>query len=70
MPVSFVVHDIAHDSLRDWQRRMRGRRGGDQLVQTYFELLEAELIRSNGRPVGCQVIEWLRPEMNVWEFQY
>jgi hypothetical protein len=70
MPAEFVVHDVAHDSLRDWRRRMRNRRGGGQLVQAYFEYLEAELIRTDGRPAGAEVIEWLRPEINVWEFQY
>ena len=70
MPAEFVVHDIAHESLRDWQRRMRRRRGGSQLVQAYFEFLENELIRTDGRPAGARVIEGFRPEMSLWEFQH
>jgi hypothetical protein len=69
MPVEFVVHEIADEYLRRWYRRIgRDRRGSRELARTYFEFLEAKLIRTAERPRGVRVADWIHPELNVWEF--
>jgi hypothetical protein len=71
MDVRFTVHSAARDSLREWLRTVeRGPGGSPALAATYLESLEAELIRTRGRPEGAELTDWLTSPMGVWEFQF
>lgn len=70
MSVRFEVHAIARKSIAAWRERMQRRRGGRELMDTYFEALVAELTRSKGQPDGVEWLDDVLPELGVWEFMF
>ena len=71
MGVRMIFHQAVRVSLREWRRTVEAGPGGSPgLATVYLEALEAELIRTRGRPDGAVFTNWLAPPMAVWEFQF
>lgn len=71
MSVRFAVHEIARESLLNWQQRWtHGRRGGRELFGVYFNSLRDELIRTKGKSTGVRYLSGYRTTVGIWEFQF
>jgi hypothetical protein len=70
MRTTVRVHRLAEHSLLAWSRSLAADPAeAFGLAETFYSAVEAELVRTNGRPDRSFSVPRISPETRAWDFQ-